>query len=129
MIARGGPAEAARGGFTLIEVIGALVIFSAGVLLIVGLSGALSLQMQRSALRSELVLRGQERMEELERQPFASLTVGTEVDTIELQGREFERTVTISEPRPLVRQIELTIEAIGQPGPNFSATSYVTDSW
>ncbi len=48
-------------GFTLIEVIGALVIFSLGVLGVMQLGVTLSVRMEEAALRSELAVVGQER--------------------------------------------------------------------
>ena len=75
--------RASAGGFTLIEVIGALVIFSAGVLMVMSLTGTLSLRMERAAIRSELAVRGQERLDSLEILDYSALTVGTTFATTE----------------------------------------------
>ena len=74
-------------GFTLIEVIGALVIFSMGVLAVMGLGAALTLQMEMAALRSELALVGQERMDSLEVVDYATLSVGTTTASTSIRGQ------------------------------------------
>ena len=63
------------GGFTLIEVIGALVIFSVGVLMVIQVSGALGTQMRYAGARSELSTMAGERLDSLESLPIASLIV------------------------------------------------------
>lgn len=117
------------GGFTLIEVIGALVIFTLGVLMAVRLSDALSSQMESSALRSMVVMEGQERVDSLSQAGYASLAVGSTVDTVTLRGRSFEETVTISQIDARVREIQVLIEPIIPPGPVFSSTIHAFDPW
>ena len=68
-------------GFTLIEVIAALVIFSLGVLMVLRLTSALTAQMEYAATSSELVVRSEEPLDSLEALPFTSLVLGTTIDT------------------------------------------------
>ena len=81
-------------GFTLIEVIGALVIFSMGVLMVMGLGGTLSLQMERASLRSELALVGQERLDSLELVNYTALTLGTTTTSTSIRARPWCRRST-----------------------------------
>ena len=119
-----------RRGFTLIEVIGALVIFSMGVIMVLQLTGALSRQMEYAAKSSELVARAQERLDSLEALPFDSITVGTRQDTLTVRGIPYVRQATITSVTGLLRQIDVSLAPLtaGQ-GPSFSATSYAAARW
>ena len=123
---RGGPRE----GFTLIEVIGALVIFAVGVLMAASLAGNLSLQVQDAAVRAGVVSAAQEKIEEMERTEYASLTVGTEVEDITIQGRAYQRTTVIADYATQTRSVEVTVEpASGSSGPSHTLLSYAFEPW
>lgn len=124
-----GPGPSRR-GFTLIEVIGALVIFSLGVIMVLQLTGALSRQMEYAAKSSELVARAQERLDSLEALPFDSITVGTQQDTLTVRGILYVLQATITSVTGLLRQIDVSVAPLtaGQ-GPSFSATSYAAARW
>lgn len=94
MIGRG-PAK--RDGFTLIEVIAALLIFSAGILMMLGVTRGLSRSMEHSALNSLLTAEGQERMDSLAALTYATLTVGTRQDTLVFRGISFRRTQIVTQ--------------------------------
>ncbi|MDP2955511.1 MAG: prepilin-type N-terminal cleavage/methylation domain-containing protein [Longimicrobiales bacterium] len=98
-----------RGGFTLIEVLGALVIFSLGVLMVLKLTGALSKQMEYATKTSELVAMTQERLDSLEAVPFDSLSLGTRMDTVSVRGIPYVRTATISKITGILYQIDVTM--------------------
>lgn len=129
----GGPCRGSgplRGGFTLIEVIGALVIFSLGVIMVIQLSIALSGRMEYAAQTSELVARAQERLDSLEALPFDSLTLGSDVDTLSVRGVRYYLTATIAEVTGVLYEIDVTLEASPSgAGPDYSATSYSARSW
>ncbi len=116
-------------GFTLIEVMGALVVFSLGVLSVVQITGVLSALLERAGLRSEIVVVGQARLDSLELIPYASLTLGATVDTLELRGTEFVCTTTITQPSLLLRQIDFSLVPGTPPGPSFSGSTYVQLDW
>jgi prepilin-type N-terminal cleavage/methylation domain-containing protein len=121
------PGSGPRRGFTLIEVIGALLIFSVGVIMVLQLTGALSRQMEYAAKSSELVVRAQERLDSLEALPFDSITVGTRQDTLTVRGIRFIRRFTVTSVTALLRRIDVTVTPLtaGQ-GPSVSSTSYAT---
>lgn len=114
-----------RRGFTLIEVIGALVIFSLGVIMVLQLTRALSRQMEYGATSSELVVRAQERLDSLEALPFDSITVGTRSDTLTVRGIRYRRQFTVTAMTGLLRRIDVSVSPLtaGQ-GPSVSETSY-----
>jgi prepilin-type N-terminal cleavage/methylation domain-containing protein len=119
-----------RRGFTLIEVIGALVIFSLGVIMVLQLTGALSRQMEYAAKSSELVVRAQERLDSLEALPFDSITVGTHQDTLTVRGIGYVRQLTVTSVTALLVRIDVSVTPItAGSGPSVSSTSYAAASW
>ena len=116
-------------GFTLIEVIGALVIFSMGVLMVMGLGGTLSLQMERAALRSELALVGQERLDSLELVDYTALTVGTTTSSTSIRGETYTWSVTVSDSTAVVRHIAVSSVPSSGSGPSFKGSAFVDRVW
>ena len=124
------PPESARvGGFTLIEVTAALVIFSVGVLMAVQLTGVLSIQLERAATRSEIVVAVQGRLDALSVLPYDSLVPGTEVDTLEVRGRPFVSTVRIIQFKPRIRELAVSMAPSSSPGPRYAAQIYANAPW
>jgi prepilin-type N-terminal cleavage/methylation domain-containing protein len=116
-------------GFTLIEVIGALVIFSVGVLMVLQVSGALGVQMRYAGVRSEIVILANERLDSLEASPLASISAGTEQDTLSVQGIDYECTVTVTSITAVLAKIDVSLIPIGGVGPSHALTSYASDVW
>ena len=116
-------------GFTLIEVMGALVVFSLGVLMVLTLSGALSVQMNTAALRSMVTVTVQNRLDSLQSVPYDSLTVGTSSQTITIRGESFTQTQTIIQSTALVREVQVTVEPVDGSGPDLTASTFVLRPW
>jgi Tfp pilus assembly protein PilV len=117
-------------GFTLIEVVGALLIFSMGVLMVVQVSGALGFRMRYAGARSEIVVYANERLDSLAAESFASLTPGTTTSTISAEGMTFQRSVTITSVTPLLKRIDVSIApTAGGEGPSHTVTSYSSAAW
>ncbi len=123
------PATGWRSGFTLIEVVAALVIFSIGVLMVIRLSTASSTQMRYAGVSSALALRAAERLDSLEAEPFASLSTGTESDTFVVSGLDYERVVTLTRLTPLLARVDVTLTPVDGQGPMLATTSYVSEIW
>ncbi len=117
------------GGFTLIEVIGALVIFSMGVLMVMGLGGTLSLQMERAALRSELALVGQERLDSLELVNYTALTLGTTTTSTSIRGETYTWSVTVSDSTAIMRHVVVSGVPSSGSGPSFKGSAFVDRVW
>ncbi|MEX2467082.1 MAG: hypothetical protein WD995_09230 [Gemmatimonadota bacterium] len=127
-----GPGRCARGvggGFTLIEVIGALVIFSVGVLMVIRLSTATGTQMRYAGVSSELAVRAAERLDSLDAAPFSALVMGVEVDALTMSGLAYERRVTLTRLTPLLARVEVVLTPVAGDGPTYTATSYVSEIW
>ncbi len=118
-----------RGGFTLIEVMAALVVFSLGVLMVLGLTGALTRQLNLAGLRSRVAVVVQERLDSMRLVPYDSLVVGTETDTVVLQGRVFDRTSRVLQTTPMVREVEITVVGADGAGPRITASAFVLRPW
>lgn len=121
-----------RGGFTLIEVVAALLIFAAGVLTAANLSGALADQVRNAAVRSEVVSAAQERMEQLERLPYDSLLVGvgTGTQSLDIQGLSYTRTTVISYFNARTVSMRVTVAPDGSvAAPSQTLISYQYDAW
>lgn len=119
-----------REGFTLIEVMGALLIFAMGVLIAVELSDALAAQVERAAVRSEVVTTVQERLDSLDRLPYDSLDVGTRIDSLSIRGHPYVCTTVVQDFGSRVRSLEVTVAPMETGGwPSQSLSSYVYDPW
>ena len=116
-------------GFTLIEVIGALVIFSVGVLMVIQLSGGLGIQMRYAGAASELAVLTNVKLDSLEPLPIGSIAAGTVLDTIIVAGAAYERRVVVTSWTPVLSKIEVTIAPVGGIGPSYSVTSYKSGTW
>jgi prepilin-type N-terminal cleavage/methylation domain-containing protein len=121
--------EGTAGGFTLIEVIGALVIFSVGVLMVMQVGGALTTQTRYAGTRSELVVLANERLDSIAALPLASITTGTTDDTVAVQGWSYQRVVTITVLTAVLARIDVTLARVDGAGPAYSVTSYTSDVW
>jgi Tfp pilus assembly protein PilV len=113
----------------LIEVIGALVIFSVGVLMVIQVSGALGTQMRYAGARSELAVMAGERLDSLASLPLASLTAGTTVDTVALAGFSYECTVVVTSVTAVLSKIDVSLVSLTGTGPSHSVTSYTSEPW
>jgi len=116
-------------GFTLIEVIGALVVFSLGVLAVINLTGTLSVTMERAALRSELAVAGQEWLDSLELVDYPNLWVGTTTSSTSIRGETYTWEVIVSDSTALIRHVSVTGTPWSGSGPSFSGSAFVGRSW
>ncbi|NIP58120.1 MAG: prepilin-type N-terminal cleavage/methylation domain-containing protein [Gemmatimonadetes bacterium] len=122
--------RAAEAGFTLIEVMGALLIFAMGVLIAIELSDALAAQVERSAVRAEVVTTAQERLDSLDRLHYDSLDLGTQVDTLSIRGHRYICSTVVENYAARVRALRVSVvpaDTAGWPSQNLS--SYVYEPW
>ncbi len=121
------------GGFTLIEVMGALLIFVMGVLMVLRLSAAMTNQLEFSGITSELVVIAHEQIDSLSATPFDSLEAKTEQNDFKVGAAEIEytKTVTVSSVNPLLYQfdVDVSLKDTLAWGPHYSATTYSSGAW
>jgi len=120
---------AEKRGFTLIEVIGALIIFSLGVLMVIQVSGALSTQMRYAGARSALAVYASQVLDSLGAEPFASVALGTSLDTVTVEGADYECTTTVAGLTPLLKRVDVGFASLSGEGPTHAVTSYLSGSW
>jgi prepilin-type N-terminal cleavage/methylation domain-containing protein len=120
----------AERGFTLIEVIGALVLFASGLLIAGLLSGGLTIQMRNASLRSEAGALGRQTVDSLAVLPYGDLSAGTAVQhTVTVQGRTFTRRWTVSQEGPRTLRVFVEVEPPIAGAPGFSAVTYLVEDW
>jgi prepilin-type N-terminal cleavage/methylation domain-containing protein len=120
---------AQRSGFTLIEVLGALVVFSLAVLMATSLTSALAVQMRYSSIRSELASRAQSRLDSVAILPYDSVDVGSLADTLLIQGSAYRHTLTVLQLEPRIREVQVSLAPLSPPGPQFRVVTYVVAPW
>ena len=119
-----------RDGFTLIEVVGALLIFSIGVLLAGYLSNALTTLARDSTLRSEVTAIGQQTLDSLSALPYSTLPDGTAVENqVTIEGRTYTRSWTVTQLGLRSRQVLVEVESPVADGPTFSRIVYLSEFW
>ena len=117
-------------GFTLIEVIGALLVFSIGVIMLLQITTSLSARLEYAAISSLITAEGQERLDSLDALAYTSLAVGTDVDTMSIRGISYRLTQSISQFTALVRQADVVLEPLGSAtGPTFEASIFSSGAW
>ena len=118
-----------QGGFTLIEVMAALMIFIVGVLMVLRLSAAATNQMEYSRATSELMVIVHELIDSLQATPFDSLEAKSEEDVVEFGGIKYVKTLRVSLTSPLLYTIYADVSPEAPPGPHYSVTTYVAGVW
>lgn len=119
----------ARGGFTLIEVMAALVVFSAGVLMVLGLTETLAGRLSAAGIRTRVSVEVQNRLDSLQSLPYDSLSTGTSSDIVLIQGRAFNRTQRILQSTPLVKEVEVTLTPVEGGSPRLTSSAFIIRAW
>ena len=127
------PSNPHHGGFTLIEVMGALIIFVMGVLMVMNLGSALTTQLEYSGITSEIVVVAHEQLDSLAATPFDSLQAQTVEEDFPVGEQEIEytKTVTVSLVNPLLYRIDVDVslrDTLAR-GPSYAVTTYSAGSW
>ena len=112
-------------GFTLIEVIAALVIFAGGVMAVTRISVSLSEQLRYAGLRSEVAFETQHRLDSLSAVQYDSISLGSWVDSLTIQGRVYLSTVIVTQDATRIRAVEVTTSPASGGGVTFSGTTYI----
>ncbi len=121
--------RSASKGFTLIEVVGAMVVFSLGVLMVMNLTGVMAVQMNTAALRSLVAVTAQNRLDSLQVEPYDSLAVGTTSENLSLMGQSYTLTDVVVQSTAMIREVQVTLEPSSGSGPEFTASAFVLRSW
>jgi prepilin-type N-terminal cleavage/methylation domain-containing protein len=118
-----------RGGFTLIEVLGALLVFSMGVLMTLNLTDSMGEQLRRSGVKSELLALARTQLDSLEAEAGPGLAPFNRTETVTVAGQRYTQTLSAATYSPLVVELQVRLEPSGGRGPRQTLTSYVSGSW
>lgn len=118
-----------RSGFTLVEVMAALIILVVGVLAIARVTGGLALELRRAGAQTAVIAATQTALEAEEAKSFSAISLGTRTDTVRIEGRPYVRTVVVSQAGARVKRIDVTVAPAVPPGPRHSLISYVHKRW
>jgi prepilin-type N-terminal cleavage/methylation domain-containing protein len=119
-----------RRGFTLIEVIGALLIFSVGVIMLLQITNSLAERLEWAALNSLITAEGRERLDSLDALDYTSLPVATDIDTLSFRGISYRLTQQVTQFTALVRRAQVTLQPLGTAeGPTFQASVFSSGAW
>ena len=116
-------------GFTLIEVVGALLIFSGGVIMVLKITSALSQRMEYLAVKSVINVHGQQQMDSLMVLPYASLAVGVTAGSDTVRGISYVRNLVITQEKPLLRLLYLSLAPASGSWPSYADSAWVRDPW
>ncbi|MBI4512564.1 MAG: prepilin-type N-terminal cleavage/methylation domain-containing protein [Gemmatimonadetes bacterium] len=118
-----------RSGFTLVEVMAALIILVVGVLAIARVTGGLALELRRAGALTSVIAATQTALEAAEAKSYSALLVGSQIDTVRIEGRPYVRTVVVSPTGARAKRIEVTVAPAVPPGPRHALVSYVHKRW
>ena len=105
------------------------MIFSVGVLMVMSLTGTLSIRMETAAIRSELSVMGQERLDSLEVMDYTALTVSTAFTMTEVRGSTYYWLIMVTDSTALARHAKVWLLPASGSGPSFTGTTFVNRSW
>jgi len=117
---------ASTGGFTLVEVMVALVILALGALATTQVSLAVAVLMQQSTAKTELIALAENRLESVQARDYAALAPGVEVDTVLVRGTPYVRRITITAANARTRQIQVDLRSSAEDALSYSALTYVS---
>ena len=103
---------ASNGGFTLVEVMVALVLLAMGALAVTQLSLSVAMLMERSTAKTELITLAENRLEEVQSLDYDEIAVGVREDTVRVRGQPYVRRITITEPNPRMREIRVELRSV-----------------
>ena len=118
-----------KAGFTLIEVMGAMVIFSIGVLMVMNMTTSLTNRYQSNTLRTNLSIVGQGRLDSIGALEYESVSVGNVMDTLTVSNETYTCTIAVSQTDPVSRTVEVSLAPLDGIGPRFDGTVYVVRVW
>lgn len=113
----------------MIEVMGAMVIFSVGVLMILSMTTSLAARFQSNTLRTNLAIVGQGKLDSIAVLDYDSVSVGEATHQFVLNNQAYTCTMTTSQPDPVSRMVQVSLDPTDGTGPVFDGTVYVARVW
>lgn len=111
-------------GFTLVEVMVALVVLTLGVLALTQLSVSVAVLMNRAGIRTELAALAGNRLDEVGARAYADVTDGA--DTVNVRGVDYVRSVDVTTTGSNLKEVVVELKPITGSGFSYSTMTYVT---
>jgi prepilin-type N-terminal cleavage/methylation domain-containing protein len=121
--------SSARRGFTLIEVLGALVVFSVGVLMVTSMTSSLSERMRYASLRTAVTIVGQERLDSLALVDYDSASPGVTTGRMTVLGEAYDCRIAVSQDGVVTRRVRIDLDPVDGSGPTFEGVTVLGRSW
>jgi len=115
----------ARSAFTLIEVLGALIVFSVGVLMVMSMTSSLNTLYHVNSVRTNLAIVGQQRLDSIAALEYDSVSVGSVADTMTISNEAYTCTMTVTQTVPTGRTVQVSLVPTDGLGPAFEGTVYI----
>jgi prepilin-type N-terminal cleavage/methylation domain-containing protein len=118
-----------RAGFTLIEVMGALMILSVAMLSVLRLSATSTERLRLVDRKAEAARIAVERSDSLGTVAYASLGVASQQFLISRTGDNWRVTQTVTQWSPRVRKVQVTVQLVADTMYASTVVAYRTDTW
>ena len=102
---------ASESGFGLVEILIAMVLLTVGLLALTSITASVASQTRISAEKTAQAMAAQQVLEDYTRRGYTAATSG--VDTIQVGGRPYVVTSTVTDPSSRVRQISSVVSGRG----------------
>lgn len=119
------PARRGRDGFTLVEVMVAMVILTLGALGVMQLALATAVLARNTVTVTELGIRAENVLESARDRGYAGNSPGVTVDSLTVGDNVYARRLTVSDEGARARQIRVDVIRAGSSVPLYSALTYV----
>ena len=113
--------QSSKSGFTLVEVVLAMVLLSAGTLGLVHLAGAALLTSRSGMSATSVGVYAENALEATRDRGFAGTAPGVTTDTLQVRGVRYARTVTIVDRNGRLREIR--VDVLRVPGGDLAYTA------
>ena len=120
-----GPSGHAAAGFTLVEVVVAMIVLTAATLGLVQLAATASLLARDSMAATELSTLAQNALEAAREAGYSGNQPGVSADTVEVRGRLYARRLTVTDEGTRTREVRIDIQRLGAEVPDYSTLVYV----
>jgi len=117
--------DRSRDGFTLVEVVLAMVLLSVGTLGLVHLAGAAMLTARSARAATSLGVYAENALEAARDRGFAGTVTGVAMDTLNLRGVRYSRRITIADRDVRTREVRVDIARVGDATLAYSTLTYL----
>lgn len=123
------PPAPCRGGFSLIEVMGAVLILSVALGSVLRLATSITTRLEYVRDRAQASRLAEERSDSLRLVSYGTLVPRTWVDTVTRADQSWRLTQSVTQWSARLRRIQVTVQPVGDSVPSGQITTYKIDAW